>query len=66
MRPRHCPLGLHQGSPDPEGGRLTVELRHSPGLAATKPGEDSITAGTRRLFRRKNGPRLGPSCELGC
>ena len=36
-------LGSNQDSPDPEGGRLTVELWHSPGLAATKPWEDSIS-----------------------
>ena len=36
-------LGSNQDSPDPEGGRPTVELWHSPGLAATKPGEDSIS-----------------------
>ena len=31
--------------PDPEGGRLTAELRYSPGLAATKQGEDLISGG---------------------
>src|SRR5437879_8369754 len=53
-------LGSNQDSADPEGGRLTGELLHSPDLAATKAGEDSLWGRVRGLFRANNGPRLGP------
>src|SRR5437879_13741949 len=36
-------LGSNQDSPDPEGGRSPVEVRHSPGLAAEAAGEDMLS-----------------------
>src|SRR5205814_889724 len=40
----------NQDSPDPEGGRLPVRLWYPPGLAATKPMEDSISTRKGRFF----------------
>ena len=53
--------GSSRESPDSEGGRLTVELRHSPGLAAEPATEDTLSDTETDLLQRNNGPRLGPS-----